>query len=88
MRVMNGPLRTVASNETEREPVHPLQSSFRSIEFFEAERARLFGALIIMTGNRAEAEELLQDAFLKGMGAVGARRRHGRSRSVTSSGQR
>ena len=24
MRVMNGPLRTVASNETEREPVRPL----------------------------------------------------------------
>lgn len=33
--------------------------------FFEAERVRLLGALIVMTGNRAEAEELLQDAFLK-----------------------
>jgi DNA-directed RNA polymerase specialized sigma24 family protein len=33
--------------------------------FFDTERVRLLGALIVMTGNRAEAEELLQDAFLK-----------------------
>jgi RNA polymerase sigma factor (sigma-70 family) len=33
--------------------------------FFDAERVRLLGALMVMTGNRAEAEELLQDAFLK-----------------------
>ena len=33
--------------------------------FFDAERIRLLGALIVMTGNKAEAEELLQDAFLK-----------------------
>jgi RNA polymerase sigma factor (sigma-70 family) len=33
--------------------------------FFDAERGRLLGALIVMTGNRGEAEELLQDAFLK-----------------------
>ena len=33
--------------------------------FFDAERVRLLGALIVMTGNRAEAEELSQDAFLK-----------------------
>jgi RNA polymerase sigma-70 factor, ECF subfamily len=65
MRVMNGPLRAVASAETEREPVHPLPVELPFDGFFEAERARLLGALIIMTGNRAEAEELLQDAFLK-----------------------
>ena len=41
-------------------------SSRASFEgFFAAERARLFGALIVMTDNRAEAEEILQDAFLK-----------------------
>ena len=34
-------------------------------EFFEAERRRLFRALVVMTGNAAEAEELTQDAFLK-----------------------
>jgi RNA polymerase sigma-70 factor (ECF subfamily) len=34
-------------------------------EFFDAERARLFGTLAVMSGNRAEAEEVMQDAFLK-----------------------
>ena len=34
-------------------------------DFFDAERARLFGALAIMSGNRAEAEEIMQDAFLR-----------------------
>jgi RNA polymerase sigma-70 factor, ECF subfamily len=34
-------------------------------EFFDAEGSRLFGALVLMSGNRAEAEEIVQDAFLK-----------------------
>jgi RNA polymerase sigma-70 factor (ECF subfamily) len=38
-------------------------SSFE--RFFDAERTRLFGALAVMSGNRAEAEEVMQDAFLK-----------------------
>ena len=33
--------------------------------FFESEHERLFGALYLMTGNRAEAEDLMQLAFLK-----------------------
>jgi RNA polymerase sigma-70 factor (ECF subfamily) len=33
--------------------------------FFDAERTRLFGALAVMSGNRAEAEEVMQDAFLR-----------------------
>jgi RNA polymerase sigma-70 factor, ECF subfamily len=33
--------------------------------FFEAERRRLFRALYVMTGIRNEAEEIVQDAFLK-----------------------
>jgi RNA polymerase sigma-70 factor (ECF subfamily) len=33
-------------------------------EFFEAERRRLFGAVYLMTGNVADAEEIVQDAFL------------------------
>jgi RNA polymerase sigma-70 factor (ECF subfamily) len=33
--------------------------------FFEANRAKLFGALCLVTGNRHEAEEIAQDAFLK-----------------------
>ncbi len=34
-------------------------------EFFDAESPMLFGALVLMGGNRAEAEEIVQDAFLK-----------------------
>ena len=34
-------------------------------EFFGAEHARLFGALCFMTGDRHEAEEIMQDAFLR-----------------------
>lgn len=33
--------------------------------FFEANRRRLFGAFCLITGNRHEAEEIVQDAFLK-----------------------
>jgi RNA polymerase sigma-70 factor (ECF subfamily) len=32
-------------------------------EFFEVERDRLFGLLVLITGDRSEAEELAQDAF-------------------------
>lgn len=32
--------------------------------FYEAERDGLFGALVLVTGNRHEAEEIAQDAFL------------------------
>jgi RNA polymerase sigma-70 factor, ECF subfamily len=34
-------------------------------EFFAAEHARLFGALCLVTGDRSEAEEIVQDAFLR-----------------------
>lgn len=33
--------------------------------FFEAEQRRLYGTLCLATGNRAEAEELMQEAFLR-----------------------
>lgn len=33
--------------------------------FFEEHRSRLFGALCLVTGDRHEAEEICQDAFLK-----------------------
>ena len=60
---MTVPLRAVTS-DAEGGPVHPVPTaSFE--EFFAAERARLFGALVVMTNDRAEAEEILQDAFLK-----------------------
>jgi RNA polymerase sigma-70 factor (ECF subfamily) len=38
-------------------------SSFEA--FFEAERTRLFGTLCLVTGDRSEAEELMQEAFLR-----------------------
>ena len=61
--MMETPLRSVP------EPVEGQLDSLdenRSFErFFDAERTRLFGALAVMSGNRAEAEEVMQDAFLK-----------------------
>jgi RNA polymerase sigma-70 factor (ECF subfamily) len=62
MTVMETPLRSVSTpidKATERSET----ASFE--EFFDAERTRLFGALVVMSGNRAEAEEIMQDAFLK-----------------------
>jgi RNA polymerase sigma-70 factor (ECF subfamily) len=57
------------------ESLHAVPQEFREADaastveafetFFDAERVRLLGALIVMAGNKAEAEELLQDAFLK-----------------------
>jgi len=37
--------------------------SFES--FFEIEHERLFGALLVVTGNRSDAEELMQEAFTR-----------------------
>ncbi len=34
-------------------------------DFFEAQSPRLFGALTLVTGDRFEAEEIMQDAFLR-----------------------
>jgi len=34
-------------------------------DFFGSEHARLFGALCLVTGDRHEAEEIMQDAFLR-----------------------
>jgi RNA polymerase sigma-70 factor (ECF subfamily) len=34
-------------------------------EFFRLEHARLFGALCLVTGDRHEAEEIMQEAFLR-----------------------
>jgi len=64
MGVMTVPLRAVAGPSAEDGSAHPVVSDPSFEAFFRAERARLFGALVVMTGNRAEAEEILQDAFL------------------------
>ena len=47
------------------EPLVTRESIGSFEEFFDSERARLFGALSVMTGNRHEAEEIMQDAFLR-----------------------
>ena len=61
MTSMATPLRSVP--EQLGEGTDPLGHSFE--RFFDAEHRRLFGALAVMSGNRAEAEEVMQDAFLK-----------------------
>lgn len=52
-----------AAAETERREVAEAHAGFES--FFEQTHQRLFGALCLVTGNRHEAEELVQDAYLK-----------------------
>ena len=42
-----------------------LEASRTFEAFYEAEARTLFRRLWLVTGNRAEAEELMQDAFLK-----------------------
>ena len=41
------------------------EAPLRFEEFFGAEHERLFGALCFVTGDRHEAEEIMQDAFLR-----------------------
>ena len=58
---MNEPLRLAVEAPTSE----PLEAS-RSFEtFYDAESRTLFRRLWLITGNRGEAEELMQDAFLK-----------------------
>jgi RNA polymerase sigma factor (sigma-70 family) len=52
-----------ATAETEGHDVAEAEASFES--FFEQTHERLFGALCLVTGNRHEAEEIMQDAYLK-----------------------
>jgi RNA polymerase sigma-70 factor (ECF subfamily) len=57
-------LRPVAASSSEEDELSGPVDEARFEEFFAAERPKLFGALAVMTGNRAEAEEIMQDAFL------------------------
>jgi RNA polymerase sigma-70 factor (ECF subfamily) len=61
---MTAPLRAVTNQDDTSDLAQATTEPSFEV-FFEAERTRLLGALIVMTNNRAEAEELLQDAFLK-----------------------
>ena len=46
-------------------PSEAVEARARFDEFFEEEHERLYKALYFVTGNRHDAEELMQDAFLK-----------------------
>src|SRR5262245_64260657 len=52
-----------ATAETERHGVAEAHASFET--FFEQTHQRLFGALCLVTGSRHEAEEIMQDAYLR-----------------------
>lgn len=49
--------------ESEGQDVAQAHASFET--FFEQTHQRLFGGLCLVTGNRHEAEEIMQDAYLK-----------------------
>ena len=59
---MDGSLRALPGAEMETEVA---EEPRRFEDFFGSEHARLFGALCLVTGDRHEAEEILQDAFLR-----------------------
>jgi RNA polymerase sigma-70 factor, ECF subfamily len=52
-----GPMEATVTSETDERPI-----MFEA--FFEAERTRLLRALYLLTGNREEAEEVLQESFI------------------------
>lgn len=54
-----------AEGEVVRFPADRVEAWARFDEFFEEEHENLFKALYFVTGNRHDAEELMQDAFLK-----------------------
>jgi RNA polymerase sigma-70 factor (ECF subfamily) len=51
--------------EVVRLPVERVEARARFDEFFDDEHEHLFKALYFVTGNRQDAEELMQDAFMK-----------------------
>ena len=60
---MATPLRTVPAPEAEEAVLAQPPLSFE--EFYEADRGRLFVSLCLVTGSRYEAEEIMQEAFLR-----------------------
>jgi RNA polymerase sigma-70 factor (ECF subfamily) len=60
---MSIPLGREIATHAEGHEVAEAEASFEV--FFEGTHLRLFGALCLVTGNRHEAEEIMQDAYLK-----------------------
>jgi RNA polymerase sigma-70 factor (ECF subfamily) len=54
-----------AEGEVVRFPAERVEARARFDEFVEGEHERLYKALYFVTGNREDAEDLAQDAFLK-----------------------
>lgn len=54
-----------AEGEVVRFPSERVEAWARFDTFFEEEHERLFKALYFVTGQRQDAEELMQDAFLR-----------------------
>jgi RNA polymerase sigma-70 factor (ECF subfamily) len=54
-----------AEGEVLEFPLKGVEATVLFDEFFEDEHERLFKALYFVTGNRQDAEELMQDAFMK-----------------------
>jgi len=46
-------------------PVERIEARARFDEFFEDEHEHLYKALYFVTGNRQDAEDLMQDAFMR-----------------------
>jgi RNA polymerase sigma factor (sigma-70 family) len=54
-----------AEGEVVRLPTERVEAWARFDTFFQEEHGRLFKALFFVTGNRQDAEELMQEAFMK-----------------------
>jgi DNA-directed RNA polymerase specialized sigma24 family protein len=54
-----------AEGEVVRFPVERVEARAHFDEFFEEEHERLFKVLYFVTGNRQDAEDVIQDAFMK-----------------------
>jgi len=65
MKPMERPQRSERANGEIDEVLRPVPTPISFEEFFVAERTRLLQALIVITADRTDAEEILQDAFLK-----------------------
>ena len=67
MTEADGGLRPPAAGEWTDDGIvdGPLGLSLSFEDFFEIEHGRLFGALALVTGDRQEAEDVMQEAFLR-----------------------